>query len=176
MKRVATIACLMGFALAAPVTANAQGMDLSMKGQYEMVKGWITKSAAMMPEANYSFKPTPEVRSFGQVLGHIANATGMLCVAPSGAKSPLAGDAEKLTTKAELTKALADVFAACDKAWAGMTAASGAATVEVFGSKAPFSSMLAFNTAHSFEHYGNLVTYLRLKGLVPPSSASGGGF
>jgi uncharacterized damage-inducible protein DinB len=173
MKRVATIACLMGFALAAPVTATAQGMDLTMKGQYNMVKDWVTKSAAMMPEANYSFKATPDVRTFGQVLGHIANATGLLCIVPAGGKSPLTGDAEKLTTKAELTKALADVFAACDKAWAAMTPASGAATVDVFGNKTTISAALAFNTAHTFEHYGNLVTYLRLKGLVPPSTASG---
>src|SRR5688572_13246265 len=116
MKRRVMIAVLAATACA--TSAAAQGPpDLSMKGQYEMAKMWITKSAEMMPEADYSFKPTPDVRSFGQILGHIANATGMICVAPTGVKSPLAGDAEKLATKAETTKALADVFAACDKVW-----------------------------------------------------------
>ena len=154
--------------------AAAQGApDFSMKGQYQLAKTWITKSAEMMPEADYSFKPTPDVRSFGQILGHIANATGMICVAPTGAKSPLAGDAEKLATKAETIKALADVFAACDKAWAGVAPSWNTEMVEFFGGKQTKMAVIAFNTSHLFEHYGNLVTYLRLKKLVPPSSQRG---
>ena len=155
---------------ASSVPAGAQGLDASMKGQYEMVKGWVTKAAAQMPEANYAFKPTPDVRSFGQVLGHIANSVGMICMAPAGQKSPLTGDAEKLATKAETTRALADAFAACDKAWAAMTPAWSTEMIDFFGGKSAKAAVLAFNTSHLFEHYGNLVTYLRLKGLVPPSS------
>lgn len=174
MKRLiltATLAATAMAAMAAP--AAAQPPDTSFKGQYELVKGWITKSAATMPEADYGFKPTPDVRSFGQVLGHIANAVGMICVAPTGAKSPLAGNAEQLATKAELTKALADVFAACDQAWAGVTPSLNTEMVDFFGKSQPKMGVIAFNTSHLFEHYGNLVTYLRLKGHVPPSSAKG---
>jgi len=172
MRRRVVMAALAVTAMATP--AAAQGApDVSMKGQYEMVKGWITKSAAMMPEADYSFKPTPQVRSFGQVLGHIANAVGMICVAPTGAKSPLAGDAEKLASKAEITKALADAFDACDKAWAGVTPSSNTEMVDFFGKSQTRMAVIAFNTSHAFEHYGNLVTYLRLKNLVPPSSQGG---
>jgi uncharacterized damage-inducible protein DinB len=154
----------------AQAQAQAQAPDFSMKGQYELVKGWVTKGAAAMPEADYSFKPTKEVRSFGQLLGHIANATGMICTVPAAGKSPLAGDAEKLMTKAELTKALADVFAACDKSWAAVAPAWNTETVAFFGGTQTKMAILTFNTAHIFEHYGNVVTYLRLKGLVPPSS------
>ena len=172
MKRILAMAALAVMAMATP--AAAQGApDVSMKGQYEMVKMWITKSAALMPEADYSFKATPAVRSFGQILGHIANAVGMICVAPTGAKSPLAGDAEKLATKAELTKALADVFAACDQAWAGVTPSWNTEMVDFFGKSQTKMAVIAFNTSHAFEHYGNLVTYLRLKNLVPPSTQGG---
>jgi uncharacterized damage-inducible protein DinB len=172
MKRIVVMAVLAATSIATPAAAQ-NAPDVSMKGQYEMIKAWITKSAAMMPEANYSFKATPEVRSFGQILGHIANAVGMICVAPTGEKSPLSGDAEKLATKAEVTKALADVFAACDKAWAGVTPSWNTDMVDFFGKSQTKMAVIAFNTSHAFEHYGNLVTYLRLKGLVPPSSQGG---
>ena len=171
MKRIVVMAALAVAAMATP--AAAQAPDVSMKGQYELVKGWVTKSAAMMPEADYGFKPTPQVRSFGQVLGHIANATGMICVGPTGAKSPLAGDAEKLASKAEVTKALADAFAACDTAWAGVTPSWNTEMVDFFGKSQTKMAVIAFNTSHIFEHYGNLVTYLRLKNLVPPSTQGG---
>ena len=171
MKRIVVMAALALAAMAMP--AAAQPPDVSMKGQNQLVKGWVTKSAAMMPEADYSFKPTPEVRSFGQVLGHIANATGMICVGPTGAKSPLAGDAEKLASKAEVTKALADVFAACDTAWAAVTPSWNTEMVDFFGKSQTKMAVIAFNTSHTFEHYGNLVTYLRLKNLVPPSTKGG---
>lgn len=141
-----------------------------MRGQYNMVKDWVTKAAASMPEADYSFKPTPEVRSFGALLGHVANATGMICTAANGGKTPLTANAEQLKTKAELQKALADTFAACDAVWNASTAAWHTETTTMFGSQQTRMAVVTFNTAHTMEHYGNIVTYLRLKGIVPPSS------
>lgn len=154
--------------------AYAQGQDFSMRGQYTMVKDWITKAAAAMPEAEYAFKPTPDVRSFGQLIGHIANSTAMICTMANGGKSPLTGNAEQLTSKAELQKALASAFAACDATWNAVTPAWNTETVSFFGGTHSRMTVLSFNTAHDFEHYGNVVTYLRLKGLVPPSSPGGG--
>jgi len=166
--------CMLAIAICVSVQAvAAQGQDFSRKGQYELVKGWVTKAAAMMPEPDYSFKPTPEVRSFGELLGHIANSTGMICTVPGGGKSPLTGDAEKLTSKAETMKALADTFAACDRSWAAMAPAWDTETVDFFGGKQTRVDVLLFNTSHTFEHYGNVVTYMRLRGLVPPSSGGG---
>ena len=81
------------------------------------------------------------------------------------------GSIEKTkTTKADLEKALAASFAYCDKVHAGMTDAAGAAIVKFFLGEMAKLSVLEFNTHHDFEHYGNIVTYMRLKNLVPPSS------
>ncbi len=156
----------------APAAPGANPLSAGAKRTYEAVKGYITRAAEKMPEEQYSFKPTPEVRSFGQLLGHVADAQYGFCGAVAGEKAPApAGGVEKtMTTKADLQKALADAFAYCDKAHAGMTDAAGAATVKFFGSEMAKLSILEFNTHHDFEHYGNIVTYLRIKGIVPPSS------
>lgn len=146
-----------------PLTAGA-------KRSYEIIKGYITRAAEKMPEEQYSFKPTPDVRSFGQLVGHVADAQYMICAAAAGEKAP-GGDVEKSkTSKADLQKALADSTAYCDKVFAGMTDAGGAAIVKFFTGETPKLSILEFNTHHDFEHYGNMTTYMRLKGLVPPSS------
>jgi len=151
-------------------------LSAGAKRTYDIVKGFITKSAAKMPEENYSFKPTPDVRSFGQVIGHIADANFGFCALVAGEKPPMGGfdpanSIEKgKSSKADLEKALAASFAYCDKVHAGMTDAAGTAPVKTPLGELPKLSTLEFNTSHDFEHYGNIVTYMRLKGLVPPSS------
>jgi uncharacterized damage-inducible protein DinB len=125
-------------------------------------------------EADYAFKPTPEVRSFGQLIGHVADSNYGICATAAGEKPPV-GDVEKTkTAKADLQKALADSFAYCDKIWASMAGPKGMEMVKFFGGEQPRLAVLAFNTSHDFEHYGNIVTYMRLKGMVPPSSQRGG--
>jgi len=152
-------------------TVAAQSADLAgYKVPHDVVKGWLLKAAEAVPEEHYGFKPTPEVRSLGQLFGHVANANFMICSAATGEKSPATGNAEQLTTKAEIQKALADSFAFCDNAWTLVEGARGTEPVDLFGMKLTRASTLAFNAAHDFEHYGNVVTYMRLKGMVPPSS------
>jgi uncharacterized damage-inducible protein DinB len=163
------MASLMVAALAAPAAAQG-GSTAALKGQFDMVKNNITKSAAQVSEDLYSFKPTPEVRSFGQVLGHVADANYGICSAASGMKAPEGSVEKTKTSKADLQKALADAFAFCDKAWASVTDAKAGEAIKLFGMDQTRLSGLVFNTAHDFEHYGNLVTYMRLKNLVPPSS------
>ena len=158
--------------LSSTVSAQAPG---GFKGPYDIVKDYLTKAAAQVDEANYAFKPTPDVRSLGQLFGHVANANFMICSIASGEKNPATGNAEQLKTKAEIQKALADSFAFCDKAWAAVTPANAEQSVDVFGMKHSRASALSFNSAHDWEHYGNIVTYMRLKGMVPPSSQGGGG-
>ena len=170
VQRVLAVCFVVALTLSIGTTTSAQGQDFSMRGQYTMVKGWITKAAAMIPETDYGFKPTPDVRSIGQLLGHIANSTGMICLAANGSKTPIVGNAEQFKTKAELQKALADSFAACDAVWNASTPAWATETTNLFGAQQSRLTALTFNTAHTYEHYGNLVTYMRLKGLVPPSS------
>jgi uncharacterized damage-inducible protein DinB len=155
----------------------ADSITAGTKAVYDMVKGYVTASAAAAPEAVYAFKPTPEVRSFGQIIGHVADANYMICSAAAAEKSPAGGDVEKTkTTKADLVKALGESFAYCDTVYARMNDTSGAETVKfMLGGDMAKLSILAFNTAHDFEHYGNLVTYMRLNKMVPPSSQGRGG-
>jgi uncharacterized damage-inducible protein DinB len=150
--------------------APADPLSAGMKGIYSIAKNNIVKAADKMPEENYAFKATPDVRSYGQILGHIADAQYGFCSAVLGETNPAPGIEKSKTSKADLVKALNDAFAYCDKAYNGMTDAHATDIVKFFGREQAKLSVLAFNNAHDFEHYGNLVTYLRLKGLVPPSS------
>jgi len=140
------------------------------KAYYSQVKNNILRSAEKMPEVNYSFKPTPEVRSFGQLVGHVADATYTFCSAVLGEKAPVSGIEKGKSGKADLTAALKGAFGYCDKVYDGFTDASAGDTVKFFGGERSKLNVLEFNTMHDWEHYGNMVTYLRLKGIVPPSS------
>ena len=159
----------------APAAAPANPIAASMAGNLAMVKGYIMKSAEQVPEGLYGFKPTPEVRTFGQLFGHIADANYMICATIAGEKSPAAASFEKTaTTKADLTKALTGSFEYCGKVYAATADADGAKIVDLFGMKMAKLAALGFNNTHDFEHYGNLVTYLRLNKMVPPSSQGRG--
>jgi uncharacterized damage-inducible protein DinB len=159
---------------AATVTPQAQTDPTiaSVRATLDLVKGYITKAADQVPEEMYAFKPTADVRSMGQLLGHIADANFMICSAATGMKPEMQGIEKSKTSKADLKAALDASFKFCEDGFDKMTAATGAETVKFFlpGTHSRLGVM-AFNTAHNFEHYGNLVTYMRLKGLVPPSSA-----
>ena len=153
----------------APDFKSASG---AAKAHFKQIETNIVKSAEKMPEENYAFKPTPEVRSFGQLVGHVADASGMFCAAASGAKPPESGVEKGKTSKADLVAALKANVAFCDKAYDALTDANAGDVVKFFGGERSKLNVLQFNTMHDFEHYGNMVTYLRIKGLVPPSSES----
>jgi uncharacterized damage-inducible protein DinB len=142
----------------------------SAKGLYTMAKTNVIRAAEKMPEADYAFKPTPDVRSFGQLVGHVADASYLFCSAVLGEQPPVRGIEKSKSAKADLVQALKDGFAYCDKAYDGMTDAKAAEKVKFFGSERPALGVLDFNVVHDYEHYGNMVTYLRMKGIVPPSS------
>jgi uncharacterized damage-inducible protein DinB len=143
------------------------------KYMYSRVQTILLRSAEKMPEENYGFKPTDAVRSYGQILGHVADAQYTFCSIALGEKNPAPKIEQNKTSKADLTAALKEAFAYCDKAYGGMTDASSGQPVKLFGSDAPRLGVLIVNTAHTMEHYGNLVTYMRLKNIVPPSSEAG---
>jgi len=145
----------------------------SLKGNYERVKKFIIGAAEEMPPADYAFKPTPEVRSFGQLIGHVADASYMFCgAAKKETKPPVKASIEKtVTTKDALKKALADAFAYCDAVYADGKDAALSTPISLFGNDKMLKfQALDINVAHDNEHYGNIVTYLRLKKHVPPSS------
>ena len=158
-------------AVSACVLAQDNPISSAVKMQFGMAKGMITRAADKVPESEYAFKPTEAVRSFGQLVGHVADAQYMFCSAAMGEKSPAAGSVEKTkTSKADLVQALKDAFAYCDKAYDGMTDAAASQPVKFFGREMAKIGVLTFNNMHDYEHYGNMVTYMRLKNIVPPSS------
>jgi uncharacterized damage-inducible protein DinB len=137
---------------------------------YARLKNILARSAEKMPEENYGFKPVDTVRSYGQIVGHLADAQYEFCSMALGEKSPGLDIEHTKTSKADLIAALNTAFAYCDKAYGGMTDASATETIKLFGNDAPRMSALIVNNMHNMEHYGNLVTYMRMKGIVPPSS------
>jgi uncharacterized damage-inducible protein DinB len=149
-----------------PLSANSKGI-------YRGVKAMLLRSAEKMPEENYGFKPTEAVRSFGQIVGHAAESQYAFCSRALGEKSPAPKIEQTKTSKADLIAALKDAFAYCDKAYDGMTDASATETIKLMGGDAPKLAALNINSLHTVEHYGNLVVYLRMKNIVPPSSEPG---
>src|SRR5579884_1455611 len=137
---------------------------------FGQMKTWLLASAEKMPAESYSFKPTDAVRSFGQLVGHVADAQYYFCSTALGEKNPSPKVEETKTTKADLVGALKDAFSYCDKAYDSITAASLGQTVKFMGNDMPRPIVLEVNALHDAEHYGNMITYLRLKNIVPPSS------
>jgi uncharacterized damage-inducible protein DinB len=155
--------------------ALAQTPDLKSASGYpkmvqKQVTAWIERTAEKTPEEEYAFKPDPASRSFGQILGHIADADYLFCSTVVGENSPSPGIEKTKTTKAELTSALHEAFAYCNRVYDTLTDANANDTVKAFGQERNKLGVLWFNASHNLEHYGNLVVYMRLKGIVPPSS------
>ena len=140
-----------------------------------MLSGVVIAAAEKMPEANYSFKPTPEVRSFGQLVGHLADSQYYFCSTVAGETAPVSGIEKSKTGKADLVAALKEAVAYCSKTYAGMTDAKGSEMTKMMNFDFAKLTVLSANTAHDYEHYGNMVTYMRLKGIVPPSSEKSSG-
>lgn len=169
-------ACLMAAATAAvaQTPAAADPVSGAIRQGWQGAAANIRGSADQMPEADYAFKPVDSVRTFGQILSHIAGANYVFCSAARGEKSPFSEDhfEKSAKTKAEITKALNESIAYCDAAFKVLTDRTAGEMVAMpFGmDKAPRASALIGNTGHLQEHYGNLVTYFRIKGMVPPSS------
>jgi uncharacterized damage-inducible protein DinB len=154
------------------VTPALPGNPLSAHNKmvYGGVKRILLRSAEKTPEENYNFKPTDAVRSFGQVLGHVADSQYAFCSVVLGEKNPAPKIEQTRTSKADLIAALKDAFAYCDKAYDGMTDSSATQMVKFMGGDTPKLGALSVNNVHTVEHYGNLVTYMRMKNLVPPTS------
>ena len=173
--------CFLFATLAAPVAVLAQAsapapenpISESEKRVYAMLSSVVVAAAEKMPEESYSFKPTPEVRTFGQLVGHLADSNYFFCSTVGGEKP--ASDAEKTKTKkADLVAALKEAVAYCNKTYAGMTDAKGSQMMKMMGFDMAKLTVLAGNFAHNYEHYGNMVTYMRIRGIVPPTSEKGG--
>ncbi len=137
--------------------------------RYATVRDNLQKTAESMPEANYSFKPTPEIRSFAELIAHVADAQTGMCGGAAG--QPKRGNAAGKTAKADLVAALKESSAACDAVFEATTEANAATPVSLGPMKMSRLGLLEFNIGHDAEEYGYLAVYMRLKGVVPPTSA-----
>src|SRR5262245_52775778 len=171
MKKPIAAALLLATLPCLGATAPGESMTASVKADYQTVRTYVIRAAEKMPAEDYAFKPTPEVRSFAQQIAHIADDQYNLCAPAKGETRRAAYTAieDSLATKADLVPALNAAFAFCDSAYATLTDASGTEPTASKTGRTRFG-MLNWNVWHTWEHYGNIVVYMRLKGLVPPSS------
>jgi hypothetical protein len=148
---------------------------------FNVYSNYILMAAQMMPEADYGFHPTPEVRVFGEQINHstvshysFCNQAGM----PPGIQRKASPPLAQLKTKAVIVSALKDSIAYCNSVLAAATeswlmetapAVGGSSSGLIEGIRA---HAFLYNNAHDAEDYGTITTYLRLRGLVPPSSAT----
>lgn len=185
MNRLSVIA-LLATSLAAPAFAQ-QGQQPQappttsafLRNMYNGNKNNIIRSAEKVSEDLYGLRPGPqeEVRTFGQHLAHVANYNFLWCSQAKGEKNPNAGiNLEKtLKTKAEIQKAVTDSFAYCDPVYQSLNDENGAQVVEIQQENGRVTrntrmALLMLNVVHNNELYGNLVTTMRIKSIVPPSS------
>jgi hypothetical protein len=147
---------------------------------FNIFANYLTMAAEMMPEAGYGFRPTPDVRTFGEQINHatttqysFCNQTGL----PPGVQKQSAPDMRAVTSKAAIVKALKDSIAYCDRIMAAATeswlmetvpAVGGPSSGQIRGIRA---HIFIYNVVHSAEDYGTITTYMRMQGVVPPSTA-----
>jgi uncharacterized damage-inducible protein DinB len=151
---------------------NLERFSRGIKARYDNVKRDIVEAADAVPESEYSFKATPEVRTFGQIIAHIADTQNYFCGVAGGSDPAYADTIEKsATSKAMLVTALKDSVMKCDDVYAKTDATNALSLVKAGKGDALRGMILLDNVSHDSEHYGNIVTYMRLKGHVPPSTA-----
>jgi uncharacterized damage-inducible protein DinB len=168
------VLCVIALAVTVSAAEAQNPVSDSLRGSWNGTKRNIKESAEQMPEEHYGFKPVDGVRTFGAILAHVAGASYVFCSAAKGEKSPFTEDhfETTATTKAAIVKATNDAIAYCDEAFTALTdATAGQMVASPFGSgQVPRANPLIGQIGHDNEHYGNLVTYFRIKGMVPPSS------
>jgi len=144
---------------------------------HSLIRTNLADAAEAMTEGDYAFRPTAEVRTFGQVVGHITNANNFFCSQAAGEALPTTEDFERVSSRAALLKGLQESLAYCDRVYAATTDATFATSITMAPDPAMSpvvttrGAVLMFNVAHNNEHYGNVVVYMRLRGRVPPSTA-----
>jgi hypothetical protein len=150
------------------IAQDANPLSADTKRAYEGIKNNLTRMAEKMPEDAYGFQPIPEIRTFGELVAHVADSQARNCSSITGATKSVDAAAKK--TKAELVAALKESFAICDAAFNGMTDANATKMIEGRRGPRPALGVLNGVVTHSNEEYGYMAVYMRLKKVVPPSS------
>ena len=158
--------------------ALSPSLAATAKAMHATIRRDVAEAADAMAAEDFGFKPTPDVRSFAQLVGHVINANFFFCSQAKGAAMPTTTNFERVADKPALIKGLTDALAYCDAVYESTTDAdfNQAVVLNGFPGMNPKTTtsrgaVLIFNTTHNNEHYGNIVVYLRLKGKVPPSTA-----
>jgi uncharacterized damage-inducible protein DinB len=166
----------LAFVLVLTASARAQvpaagPVIMELRSDYRTIEDYVIRAAEKMPDGEYAFTPSPDVRTFAQQIAHVADDQYNLCAPARGEVRQAAYRAieSSLSTRAALVPALKAAFAYCDAAYDSLTDASSAEMVTTGQHRTKFG-MLNWNVWHTWEHYGNLVVYLRMNGIVPPSS------
>ncbi len=183
MKRaICIVAGVMLFAQAtraqAPTAGQKVSLAASMQNAYRTLKGNLTQAAEKMPDANYTFKPAsdPNLRTFGQWIGHQADNQFLNCAAIKGVANPSPAQSnEKKATKAELVRGLAAAFAFCDDAISSLTDQNALQMVKQAEGETARGGVASALLSHGLESYGIVVVYLRAKGIEPPNAGPAGG-
>ncbi|MGE3277548.1 MAG: DinB family protein [Vicinamibacterales bacterium] len=175
MTRTLTVTLAVVLASALPAAAQSKALAEAMQRLHAGVARNVVEAAEAMPESEYGFKPSEDVRSFGALVAHIANSNYSYCSRAGGVANPNSTDFETKTAKADLVAAVKAAVAFCDGVYTQQTDASFAELIAMGRNQAPRGMVLVQNISHNNEHYGNIVTYMRIKGHVPPSSARSGG-
>jgi uncharacterized damage-inducible protein DinB len=172
MKRPLVMALTISIFGGGSLWAQSNPLSADVKRDYKNVRDYFIRAAEKMPDADYGFKPSPDVRSFGQQVAHVADDQYNLCAPAKGEtrKAPYTEIESTLSKKAELIAALKEAFAYFDGAYEALTDASGGEIVKFGKMGRTRFAMLNWNLWHTWKHYGNVVVYLRMKSLLPPSS------
>lgn len=180
MRTILTPICLLALvtsavaqdapAQAAAAATSSGPLSAHTRGVYRGVKAIVLRSAELMPDTSYSFRPAKSVRTYSELVGHIADSQYAFCSAVLGEERQGPASANTRRSKAELVAALKEAFSYCDRAYDGVTDATATQMVKHMGGDAPKLGVLNVNNVHTIEHYGNLLTYMRMKNIVPPTS------
>jgi uncharacterized damage-inducible protein DinB len=160
LRTLAIVCCLLlsapsSFAQSAP--DKTPDVSTEMRNGFNEVNGWVMKAAEMVPADKYSYRPADTVRTFGQLIAHITDSYNYFCAnAAAGAKVEWSEAVEKGgTDKDTLLPKLKEAVGRCDTAYSSSSAKL---------------KPLFINVSHTSLHYGNIITYMRMMGLKPPSS------
>jgi uncharacterized damage-inducible protein DinB len=168
---IVTVTLVLVASIAHAQTPSADTYTGTLTRSWQRIARMVAASAEAMPEAGYSFKPSADVRTFGELIGHLAEEHYMICAGAKGEKNPKEGVAfEKIATKAEMVKAINDSITYCNVVFSSTKDEAKTLQPPTENRHDTSFSSLLLNVTHDSEHYGNLVTYLRMKGIVPPSS------
>jgi hypothetical protein len=155
----------------APAAPQKISIAQGLQRGYANIKANLTEAADKMADADYAWRPSPDIRPYGGQFGHVANSQFASCAAAKGEPNPNQGnDYEKKTTKAEIVKALADSFAYCDPVFSSLTDQSASEFVKQGNNEIARGALLSNVVAHDNEEYGVITVYIRTKNMVPPST------